>query len=154
MLFADFGPETIMPVVSVIAAAVGAIAIVWPVWGRSLLAGGVSRRTWTVDHCASSQSGRALRPRLCRVAGITQPKGQHDCGCLIGCARLILERLLKMTMWFLWGGVPKPVVLDALRSLGHASNRHVYPPCRHRSNRREMVILDDTRTSRFCKDYC
>jgi hypothetical protein len=32
MLFAYFGPETIMPVASVIAAAVGVIAIVWPAW--------------------------------------------------------------------------------------------------------------------------
>jgi hypothetical protein len=32
MFFAYFGPETMMPVASVIAVAVGVIAIVWPAW--------------------------------------------------------------------------------------------------------------------------
>jgi len=32
MLFADFGPETIMPIASVIAALLGVVVIIWPAW--------------------------------------------------------------------------------------------------------------------------
>lgn len=32
MLFAQFGPETILPIASVIAAVAGAVFIVWPAW--------------------------------------------------------------------------------------------------------------------------
>ena len=76
MLLAYLGPETMMPVVSLIAAVFGLVVFIWRAW--RICSRRVSRRAWTVDHGPSCQSVPALLSRLCRVARPSQSEKQHE----------------------------------------------------------------------------